>query len=110
MGNKVESVELDDETVKVDLRGNDMDGRGERCSSEIGDLLVVVTETSAEDLGVLSWEYGNKEICCGAPQSVVDWGDWRGDFAGDVLIDDSETVGFSAVGHVDSLRLDRYAV
>lgn len=103
MGNKVESVELDDETVKVDLRGNDMDGGGERCSSEIGDLLLVVTETSAEDLGALSWE-------CGAPQSAVDWGDWRGDFAGDVLIDDSETVGFSAVGHVDSLFLDRCAV
>lgn len=80
MGNKVDSVELDDETVKVDLRGNDMGGERERCSSVTGDLLLVIAKTpgehegvDCEDLETLGWECGSREICCGEAWSATGW-------------------------------------
>lgn len=73
MGNKIDSVELDGESVKVDLREKDVDGEGERCSSGIGDLALAKGKTlggnerkEEEDLGISVWECSNEgedEIC-----------------------------------------------
>ena len=46
MGNEIDSVELDGETVKVDLREKDVDGEGGRCSSGVGDMALAEGGTS----------------------------------------------------------------
>lgn len=74
-------MELDGETVNVDLREKDMDGEGERCSSGIGGLALAKGETSGgneaeecEDLGISVRECGNEgeDKSCGDPRSGFD--------------------------------------
>lgn len=60
-------MELDGETMNVDLRDKGMDGEGEKCSCEIGGLALAKGETSGgdetgegEDLVISFWECSNE--------------------------------------------------
>lgn len=77
-GNKVKSVELDGETVNVDLSERDTDGEGERCSFGVDDLVLANGDASGgnergdENLGISTWEN------CGDPLSGFDlWTVWE---------------------------------
>lgn len=117
-------MELDGETVNVDLRGKDMDGKGEGCSSGISDLVLAEGETSCrnkkwawEDLEISVCECGNEgeDKSRGDPQSGFDlWtvGELSG-FCGvedGVLIDVFKVLGASAVGHAVGLIFEDEAV
>lgn len=110
-GSNFDSVELDGETVKVDLREQELDG----CSS--GDVALVRGDKGGEnewgklreDLEVLGVEWGNEgeDESCGDPWSEFDlWtpGEQVGSlsvFEVGVLIDVFEVLGVSVMRHAD---------
>lgn len=113
-------MELDGETMNVDLRGKVKDGEEEICSSGSGDLVLAKGETSGEyeteeweDLGILVWESADEEEDKRVdPWSGVDFwtfGEQVGfcDVEVGVLID---VFGVLGVGQVDGLLLEGNAV
>ncbi len=116
-------MELDGETVNVDLRENDMDGEGEGCSSGTGGLALAKGTSGGneagecEDSGISVRECGNEgqDKSCGGPRSGFDlWtlGEQFGfcDVEVGVLINAFEVLGVSTAGHADGLLLEDDAV